>query len=176
MPKKKRKEKEEIVTQLQKKISMQQGAVITRMSGLSVAEVTDLRKRIREAGGEFKVTKISLLKIASRESSFEPLVKDLTGSTAVIFAYEDLVPVVKAFKGFTEKVTKLETLSGVLESKAISSSDVLYIADLPPREELLGRLAGTIVAPLSGLVGVLSAIPRGLLYALKGIQEQKENQ
>lgn len=176
MPKKTRKEKEKIVEELREKVSRQKGAVLTKMSGLSVAEVTDLRRKIREAGGEFKVAKINLLKIASRGSPLEPLVHDITGSTAVVFAYDDPVTVAKTFKGFAEKVPKIEAIGGLLGGKTVTPKDVYTIAALPSKDELTAKLVCTIAAPVSGLVGVLSAIPRQLLYSLNAIRNEKENE
>ncbi|MDH3258025.1 MAG: 50S ribosomal protein L10 [Deltaproteobacteria bacterium] len=176
MPKKTRREKEEIVEKLKEKVSRQKGAVLTRMSGLSVAEATDLRRKIREAGGEFKVTKISLLKLASIDSPLEPLVGDITGTTALVLAYDDPVTVAKAFKGFIDKVPKVEPLSGLLGDQLITAKDILAIADLPAKDVLIAKLVGTIAAPLSGLAHVLSAIPLQLLYALVAIKNLKDNQ
>lgn len=176
MPKKTRKEKEKIVEELREKVSRQKGAVLTRMSGLSVAEVTDLRRKLRESGGEFKVAKISLLQIASQGSPLEPLVKDITGSTAVVFAYEDPVTVAKTFKVFIEKVPKIEAIGGLLGDKRVTPKEVLTIAELPSKDELNAKLVRTIAAPLSGLAGLLTAIPRQLLYSLTAIRGLKENQ
>lgn len=175
MPKKTRQEKEEIVRELREKVSSQKGAVLTRMSGLSVAEVTDLRRKIKEAGGEFKVAKISLLQLASHGSPLEPLVSDITGTTALVFAYDDPVPVAKAFKGFSEKVPKIEPLSGLLGDKAITAQEVYTIAILPSKEELIAKLARTLAAPLSGFLTALSAIPQKLVYALNAVKQGKEN-
>jgi large subunit ribosomal protein L10 len=161
---------------LKEKVSRQKGAVLTRMSGLSVAEATDLRRKIREAGGEFKVTKISLLKLASIDSPLEPLVGDITGTTALVLAYDDPVTVAKAFKGFIDKVPKVEPLSGLLGDQLITAKDILAIADLPAKDILIAKLVGTIAASLSGLAHVLSAIPLQLLYALVAIKNLKDNQ
>lgn len=176
MAKKTRKEKERIVEDLKEKVTRQKGAVLTRMSGLSVAEITDLRRKLREAGGELKVTKISLLKLATHGSPLEKLLEDVTGSTAVVFAYDDPVPVAKTFKGFTDKVPKIEAIGGLLGDKTVSAKDVITIAQLPPKEELTAKLVCTIAAPISGLVSVLSAIPRQLLYSLNAILDQKGKQ
>lgn len=173
MPKKTRKEKEEIVAGLRDKVSRQTATILTQMKGLTVAEATDLRKSIRHAGGEFKVTKNTLLKIAAKETSLEPLTKDLVGPTALVFAYEDPASVAKAIKTFSRGVPKLTPFAGVLGGKTIDGEDIATLAELPGKDELLSQLVGTIGAPLNGFMRTLAGIPRRLLFVLAAIEGKK---
>ncbi len=175
MPKKTREQKEQIVMELREKVSRQTAAILTQVSGLTVEEATSLRRQIREAGGEFKVTKNTLLRIASEGTLIEKLVKGVTGPTAVVFSYGDPAQVAKVIKNFTRKVPKLSPLSALLGEKVISSEEVARLADLPGKEELITLTVRTMAAPLTGLMTTLSAIPRKLLYALSAIEEQKNN-
>lgn len=176
MPKKTRQEKAVIVDDLREKITRQTASYVTAMSGLNVEEITELRRKVREAGGEFKVTKISLLKRASEGTTLEPIVNELTGPTAMVFAYEDPVGVARAMKGFADKVAKVEPVSGLLGDRLISKDDIVTLATLPSRDELLARMVGTIAAPVRDLVGIMAAVPRQLLYAFQAISDNKKEQ
>jgi len=175
LPKKTREEKEQIIEELREKVSRQTAAVLTQMSGLTVEEATLLRRQIREAGGEFKVTKNTLLRIATEGTHLESLVKGITGPTAVVFSYGDPAVVAKAIKTFTRKVPKLSPLSALLGEKVITSEEVAKLADLPGREELISMMVRTVAAPLTGFMTTLTGVPRKLVYALSAIEGQKNN-
>ncbi len=176
MPKKTRKEKEEIVAGLREKVSRQTATILTQMSGLTVAEATDLRKSIMHAGGEFKVTKNTLLKIAAKETPLAPLIKDLVGPTALVFAYEDPASVAKAMKTFSRGVPKLTPFAGLLGGKTISREEIATLAELPGKDELLAQLVGTIAGPLNGFVRTLAGIHRKLLFVLAAIEGKKNTE
>jgi len=173
LPKKTRKEKEKIVEDLREKIARQQAVYVTKMSGLTVAEANSLRRSIMDAGGEFKVAKLTLIRIASEGTPVEEVARSLTGPMAFVFAYDDPVAVAKSLKGFIKEVPKLELVSGVLSGKVISSQDIESLAELPSREELVAKIVGTIAAPLNNFVGTLAAIPRQLIYVLNAIKDKK---
>ncbi|RMG60129.1 MAG: 50S ribosomal protein L10 [Deltaproteobacteria bacterium] len=174
MPKKTRKEKEKIVEDLKEKIARQKAFIVTKMSGLTVAEANTLRRSVKDASGEFKVAKLTLMRIASQGTPVAEVAEKLTGPMGFLFAYEDPVAVAKALKGFVKEVPKLEVVGGVLAGKVITPKEVESLAELPSREELIAKAVGTIAAPLNNFVGTLAAIPRQFLYVLHAIREQKE--
>lgn len=171
-----REEKKRVVEELREKFSTSKSAVLTDFRGLNVAAMTELRKRMREAGVEYKVVKNTLTRIAVGELDLSELDEHLEGPTAVAFGYDDPVTPAKIISDFSKEhennLPKIK--AGVLNGKVISMEEVKALADLPPREVLLGQVLAGMQAPIAGLVNVLQGTIRGLVYALNAIKEQKE--
>ncbi|MDD2207707.1 MAG: 50S ribosomal protein L10 [Aminobacterium sp.] len=166
----------EQVDELKEMLSKSEAVFIAEYRGLTVAQFTDLRSRVRQAGGEMKVAKNTLFKIALREEN-KPIPEDImTGPNVYTLAYEDPVAVAKVFKEFSkDKANKaFITKGGVLGENVLNAAQVDALADLPSREVLIAQVVSTIAAPLSGLVTVLSGPIRGLATCLSQIKEKKE--
>lgn len=166
--------KKQIVLDIKEKMEKAQGMVFYDYRGLTVAEVTELRNKFREAGVEYKVLKNSMIKRAADMLEIEGLDEHLAGPTAVAFGFEDPVAPAKVLVEYTKKLKKTEIKTGVLDRKVIGLDEINNLAELPSREQLLGILAGTLNAPITGFARSLSGIISKLGYALNAVKEQKE--
>jgi len=160
------------VEELKKKFTEAKSAILADYKGLNVAEVTELRKRLREQGIEFKVVKNTLAKIATKDMPFN-IDEYLQGPTAIAFSYKDPVTAAKILTEFAKDHKNLELKAAVVEGKAGGKDVVEKLAKMPPREELLAKAVGAIQSPLFGIVWVLQAPLRDLVYTLQAIQEKK---
>ncbi len=168
-----RSEKEAVVSAVSERLARASAVILTDFSGLKVDQMTDLRQRLKDAGLEYMVVKNTLLKLASQGTDAEPLTQDLTGPNGLGFSYEDPVELAKVLVNFAKDNPNLEIKQGVLEGKLISAAEVSALAKLPSREVLLAQLLGVMNGVARNLVSVLAAVPRGLVTALKQIEEQK---
>lgn len=166
--------KKQIVLDVKEKMEQSKGMVFYDYRGLTVSEVTELRNKFREAGVEYRVIKNSMLKRAADMLEIEGLNEHLSGPTAVAFGFEDPVAPAKVLVEYTKKLKKTEIKTGVLEGKVIGLDEINNLADLPSREQLLGMLAGTLNAPITGFARSLHGIIAKLGYALNAVKEQKE--
>lgn len=169
-----RPEKEAMVAELKEKLDQARAAIITDYRGLNVAALTELRRRMREQGLEYKVVKNTLTRFAARELGLDDLEPYLEGPTAIAFSYEDPVAPAKVIMGFAKEHKQLEIKAGLLRGRVIRPEGVKELADLPPREILLAQVLGGLQAPIAGLANVLNGVPRSLVYALEAIRKQKE--
>ncbi len=168
-----RPEKEAAVSEIQEKISRSQSVILADYRGLNVAEVTELRKKLREAGVEYKVAKNTLTSRAAKAANIDGLDRFLSGPTALAFGFNDVVVPAKILADFAKDHKKLELKGGILEGKVIDLAAVEELANLPSREALLCQVAGMFQAPMRGLVTVLSGPLRNAVYAVEAIRKQK---
>lgn len=153
--------KEQLVTELQKTFESSNLVVVAQQSGLTVAEMSDLRKLMREAGASFKVTKNRLAKIALKGTRFEGLADSFTGPTAIAVS-QDPVAAAKVAVEFADKNEKLQIVCGALDAEALDADRVKALARLPSLDELRGKIVGLLQAPATKVAGVLQA-PSGQL-------------
>ena len=139
--------------------------VVVDYRGLTVAQVTELRKQLREAGVEFKVYKNTLTRRAAEIAGVESINEFLTGPNAVAFSNEDVVAPAKIINDFAKKNEALEIKAGIIEGTIASVEDVKALAELPSREGLLSMLLSVLQAPV-----------RNFALATKAVAEQKEEQ
>ncbi|NPV44948.1 MAG: 50S ribosomal protein L10 [Firmicutes bacterium] len=168
-----REEKKQIVEELKDKLNQVKAAIFTDYRGLNVEEITELRKQLREAGIEYKVVKNTLTRIAAKDMNMDFLEEYLTGPTAIAFSFEDPVTPAKILSKFASSHKALDIKAGLVEGKLIDAEGIKALADLPSREVLIAKVIGGMQAPISGLVCVLNGPMRGLVYALKAIQDKK---
>ena len=168
-----RPEKEAVVKELTDKFSSAKSLVITDYLGLNVAEMTELRSRLREAGVEFKVVKNTLATIAANDVEMEGMTDYFSGPTAIAFGEDDAVSPAKVLVEFAKDHEVLEIKAGLLNGEIISKEKVESLAEIPSREELLAKAFASMKAPLSGLVNVLQGNIRGLVQVLNQIKEEK---
>lgn len=148
--------KKAIVEEIKEKFEKSQSAVVVDYRGLTVEQVTELRNKFREANVEYKVYKNNLVKIAIKGTAYEGLSVDLAGPNAIAFGIEDAVAPAKIVKDFAKTNDKLELKSGVVESVYYDHAKMMEIANLPSKEELIGRFMGSIKAPVSNFAYFLS--------------------
>jgi large subunit ribosomal protein L10 len=170
-----RAEKVAVVDEVKKRLGSSDAALLTEYRGIDVGDLAALRRALREAGGEYKVYKNTLVRIASRELGLE-LDELLTGPTAIAFVPTgsggDPVTVAKALRDFAKGNPNLVVKGGVLGEKLLSEADAKALAEVAPREELLARLAGLMAAPMQQFAGLLQAVPRDFAYGLKAPIDQ----
>jgi len=167
-----RSNKEKLVAALNASLSDTVCFVITHQAGLTVAEVTGLRRQMRDAGASFKVTKNRLARLALHGTKFEHLSPMFTGPTAIAYS-KDPVAAAKVAVEFASKNDKLKILGGALDDAKLDAIGVKALATMPSLDELRGKLLGLLQAPATKIAGVLQA-PAGQLarvinaYATKG--------
>jgi large subunit ribosomal protein L10 len=167
-----RPEKVAVVDEVRQRLADAPAALLTEYRGLKVGEIADLRRSLRAAGGDYKIYKNTLVRFAARDLGLE-LEDLLTGPTGIAFAREDAVGVARALRDFGRANPALVLKGGVLGSRPLSADQARALADVPPREVLLARLAGGLAAPLQQLAGLLQALPRNLAYGLSALLESK---
>lgn len=166
-----RPEKVAVVDEVRAKLDESNAAVLTEYRGLDVSATADLRRALRDAGGEYKVYKNTLVRIAARDLGLE--IDDLlTGPTAIAFVTGDAVSVAKALQDFAKTNPALVVKGGLLGDQVIDEDGVKALADLEPREVLLAKFAGLLAAPLQQMANLLEALPRNFAYGLKALIDQ----
>jgi large subunit ribosomal protein L10 len=170
--------KEETVAGLREIIAGSKGAILTDYRGLTVAEVTNLRKKLRDTKAEYHIVKNTLFKLALGGEVNADLEKLLKGPTAIVFAQEDIVAPAKAILDFVAAAKKPEVKvkGGYLDGKVYSSAEVTALSKLPPREQIMAQIIGAINAPASGVVNTIDAVLSELARAVQAIADQKAGQ
>src|SRR5579872_1147371 len=148
-------QKEETVAGLRELIAGSKGAILTDYRGLTVAEVTTLRRKLRESNAEYHIVKNTLYRRALGSDLDPGLDKLLTGPTAIVFAMDDVVQPAKAILDFVREARKPEVKvkGGFIDGKVVNAEQVTAISKLPSREQLMSTLVGTLNGPASSLVG-----------------------
>ena len=165
--------KEATIEKLRGRIAGSKNLFFTNYAGLTVEEITKLRMELRKSGDTYAVVKNTLFSIAAGDDIAKALAAFLAGPTGVVFAGEDPVAPAKALKTFSDGTKALEVKAAWIDGKVVDAAQVGALAALPPKNELLGRLVGSLKSPLYGLVYVLSGNQSGLVRALNAIREQK---
>ncbi|MBX2860018.1 MAG: 50S ribosomal protein L10 [Vampirovibrio sp.] len=158
--------KKQTVDSLKTIISDNNIAVVVNHTGLTVAEITDLRRQLRKESAELHVVKNTLMRRAVNGSELEAMVEHFKGPTAIALGKEDPIAPLKVLKEFLKKKKENEIRGGFLDGKALSSQEVAQLADLPSIEELRGKLVMCIASPLNGLVSALNTPGRNLANVL----------
>ena len=173
--------KQEIVAGLKEKLTTSKGAVLTSYKGLTVAQDTELRRALREAGVNYHVVKNTMTRIAVQGTDLEVIANHLEGTTALAVSADDAVAPAKVICEFIKK-NKLEdngvlvVKAGIVDGKVIDVKEVKALAELPSREVLIAKLLGSMQAPISGTVNVLQGVIRNAVYVLEAVRQQKEQQ
>lgn len=170
-----RTEKEKQVAWLREQFQTVKALFLTDFQSLSVAELNQLRSELRNRGISFKVLKNTLARLAYKDTQVAVIGDYLTGPRAAAWTDSDesAPAMAKILVDFAKTHPNLGLVHGVLNGKGVDPSEMDTLSKLPPREELLARLLGTMIAPVGAFVNVLAAVPRSFLYALKAIEEQK---
>jgi len=167
-------EKKLIVEELNSRFAKSNLVVLTDFKGLNVEAVSDLRRKLKEAGVDYKVAKNTLMARASADTPVALLKDFFQGPNAVAIGYQDPVAPAKILAKFAEDTKRLEIKAGVLNGKLIDSKDVKALAALPSREALLGQLLSVMQGVPASMVRVLAGVPRGLLNVLSALKDRKE--
>ena len=166
-------QKESQVEDIKSRLSRCTIAIATGYQGMSASNMTDLRARLRELGIEYRVIKNTLALRAAAELGKEGVERVLQGPTAIAYGYGDATETAKGLNGYiTTSRLPLVIHGAVMDAQILTSEQVVNLASLPPRDEILSRLLGQMQAPISGLVTVLSAPLRSLVTVLQRASEQ----
>lgn len=151
------------------------GAIVTDYRGLDVEELSRLRARLRPLAGRYQVVKNTLLKIALREKAIEGLDPQLEGPTAVLFAEGDVVEATKALMAFIRELRKElpEVKGGLLGARVLTAAEVGLLATLPPREQILATLVGTLQTPVANVVSLIGAVLQNLVGTIEAYQQKQ---
>jgi large subunit ribosomal protein L10 len=174
MPNEARTHKALVVDEVRARISGATASIVSEYRGLTVAELAELRHALAAVGGDYKIFKNTLVKLAIDGGDYQPLADYLSGPTALTFVDGDVSAVAKALRDFSRTNPLLVIKGGLADGSLLTSSDLAALAELPPRDVLLARLAGALAAPMQQMAGLLQALPRNLAYGLSALIEQRE--
>jgi large subunit ribosomal protein L10 len=167
-----RPEKVAVVNEVRERLDGAQAAILTEYRGLTVREMAALRQALAAAGGDYKVYKNTLVKLAIAGGRHEPLDALLQGPTAIAFVSGEVSAVAKALRDYARANPSLIVKGGLHGEGFLSAQDLGILADLPPRDVLLARIAGALAAPMQQLAGLIQAIPQSLAYGLSALLDQ----
>ena len=168
-----RDEKASVISELSGSFGKSKFAIVTDYCGLTVSQLQNIRIELRKCDAEIRVAKNTFLKRAVADTPNSCLTEDFSGTTAVVLAYSDPVGPAKVVTKFAEDNEKFVIRSAALDGERITVNGLQTLSKLPGREVLLGQLLGTLNAVPTGLVRVLSGVPRTFLYALQAISDKK---
>lgn len=167
-------QKKAIALELHEKFAKAKVVIVTDYKGMDVAATNQLRRKLREAGIEYRVAKNSLLARASKDTGVEAISDQFKGPNAIALSYDDPVAPAKVLTDFMKANAKLEIKVGVLNGKALNVNDIKALSALPSRDVLLARVLSVMNAVPTSFVRVLSGVPVQFLNVLQAIKEKKE--
>ncbi len=165
--------KDNKIESIKEKISKAKVAIVTEYRGLSVEEITNLRRNLQKEDGDYTVTKNTLAKIAVKGTEYEVLVDALKGPVALAFGYKDQVSPAKTLAKFIKDTKKGEIIAAALDGKLLTAAEAKSLATMPSREELYAKMLGCINSPASGIANSTNAILTQLVRAMDAVREQK---
>lgn len=171
-----RTEKENVIKELNKKFEDAKFAFVTDYSGLNVADISELRRRLRDESAEFKVVVNTLTRLAVKNTGFDMLTDFLQGPVAVAVGSEDSATVAKVLTEFAKDQPNLKIKAGILDGKVTSVEEIKALASLPSREVLLGKLVSLLNAIPTRFVRVLKGVPQGFVFVLKSLEAKKSKE
>jgi len=173
-----RAQKEQQVVEIKERLDKSCMVILTEYQGMKVKSLNGLRRKLKkEAASEYKVYKNTLIKRALEESN--PLLEDnknLKGPNGIVFSYEDPAATAKALYEVAKEDKSLKIKIGVMDNKILSPAELETLSKLPSRDELLGQVAATMQAPISGFVKVCAGVIRGFVNCVNEVKKQKEEQ
>ncbi len=165
--------KTEKIDAIKSKIDKAQVAVVTEYKGLSVEEITDLRRQLQKDGGDYMVTKNTLAKLAVKGTDFEVLSDSFKGPIALAFGFEDQVSPAKVLSKFIKDTKKGVILGAAMDGKLLSAAETEALAKLPSKEELIAKILGSVNSPATGIANSLNAVLSQLTRAMAAVRDQK---
>ena len=171
---KNREQKAEAISEFSEGIGKATNAFVLDFKGITVPQVTELRKQVRETGSEYVVIKNTLALIAVKDSPLQKITDTFSGMTAIAYNTTDAVALAKVLTKFAKDVPSVQFKGALLGGQIVPASEIQNIANLPSREELVSKLLFMLQSPIRGLVTVLSANIRNLAVVIDQIAKQKE--
>jgi len=169
-----REEKSEIIQQVAEKLNKAQGVYLTEFSGLTVSEISDLRKKFREQDIEYKVVKNTLIKKALEQTNIsDKLAEGLKNTTGIALGYDDPIAPAKVIKKYSDDNEKLKFKMASVDGTIFEASELDTLSKMLSKVENIGRIAGTINNTISGVPGTINAVMRDMVSVLDQIAKQK---
>lgn len=170
----KKSEKDQIIAEVAEEIAKAQGLYFTDFSGITVEQITELRREFTKAGCGYRVAKNTLIKKAlERVTGYDKVYDKLAGPTGIALGYSDPIAPAKIIKQFNEKHGKLQAKVCVIEKQVFDGSQLETLSKLPSRNDIIAGIIGGIQSPIAGLVGALSAVMRDLVSVIGEIEKKK---
>jgi large subunit ribosomal protein L10 len=170
-----RTEKAQIIDQLRDSVGRAKAAFVTEYQGITAVEMDEFRKDLREADIDFKVVRNTLANRAIEGTGCAGFKEHLNGPVALVFGYDDAATTAKKLVEFAKEQPKLKLRAGVIGDDTLSLNEIKALAELPSKDVMLAKIIGSMNAPASGFVNVLSGVPRALVYTLSAIRDSKES-
>lgn len=171
-----RADKDQLLDEYGKGLAGAPHAFLLGYQGITVPQVTELRNRVRQSGGEYVVVKNTLALRAIDGQALSALKEHFTGPTAVVWSEKDPVALAKALTDFAKDVPAVKFKAGLVEGRGIAADQIKDIAQLPSREELISKLLFLLQSPITGLARVLAAVPRQFVVVLDQVRIQRDEQ
>lgn len=165
--------KQEKIEAMKENFAKAKVAVVTEYRGLTVEEITKLRRALQKENSDYMVTKNTLAKVASKGTEFEVLADVLKGPVAIAFGFADEVAPAKVLTKFIKEAKKGQIIAAALDGKLLDAKETAVLADLPSKEELYAKMLGSINSPATGIVGAVNAVMSGLVRAMDQVAKQK---
>ncbi len=168
--------KSAVIDDIKARLESADAAVLTEYRGLTVSDIATLRAALRPAATDYKIFKNTLARRAARDAGLDDIIGSLEGPVAIAFVRRDggdAVTAAKALRDFARTNPNLVLKGGLLGPRLLSSSDIEALADVPPREQLLARLAGGFQAPMVKAAGLFQAFTRNMAYGVKALIDQR---
>jgi large subunit ribosomal protein L10 len=169
-----RPEKVAVVEDVRSRLEQADAVIVTEYRGLKVKDLAALRRSLAPLGGEYRVFKNTLVRIAAEPGVPENFAGLLVGPTALTFVRGDAAAVTKALRDFARANPLMLIKGGLLGRSVLGAEATVALADLPSREVLLARVAGALAAPMQNLAGLLAAVPRNFACGLAALRDQRE--
>jgi large subunit ribosomal protein L10 len=165
--------KQEIVSEVRDLFNQGQVAIVTDLTGLTVAEITQFRRKLDKVNAKCRVAKNTLVKIATNDGPFAPIRELAKGPSAIIIGYEDPVQPAKTTVEFLKQIKKGSIRGGVLEGKVMTPEEVKGLADLPSKEQLLSSIMGGLDSGARGVAGILEGVIRDLALLIEEVAKKQ---
>lgn len=166
--------KKEVIKDIKVKLEKSSVVILTEYKGMTMSQLSVLRKKMRPIDAEYKVLKNTLISLALKDKPYDGIDKLLTGPTAVLFGYKDQVMPTKVLTEFMKTNEKLTIKGGILDGKLIDTKIITALSKLPSREVLIAKVLGGMKAPITNLVFDLKGILSKFVYALSAIKDKKQ--
>jgi large subunit ribosomal protein L10 len=166
--------KVEVVDEVKTRVGAATASIVSEYRGLTTSELAELRGALAAVGGDYRIFKNTLVRLAIDGGAYQPLSEYLNGPSALTFVQGDISAVAKALRDFARNNPLLVIKGGLADGSLLSPGDLAALADLPPREVLLARLAGALAAPMQQMAGLLQALPRNMAYGISALIEQRQ--
>lgn len=165
--------KEDKIKAIKEKLEKAQVAIVTEYKGLSVEEITNLRRKLQKEDGDYTVTKNTLAKIAVKGTEFEILTDCFKGPIALAFGFKDQVSPAKALASFIKETKKGEIIGAALDGKLLSATEAKALATLPSKEEIYAKMLGCINSPASGIANATNSVITQLVRTMAAVRDAK---